>query len=176
MIIKCNNKNACGSKITVRAGDRKQEIYNWWPNLDATQDAISRWCHLWQMKLHPLKCEVLCISNKRSPPKFDYKIKVLLKWRSSVKYLGVHINSKLSWNDHCSANTAKATRPWSCTSSGTISGCSVSMKFRAFMALVLPILEYAAQLWNPHTKKNIDKLELSHTALWYSLGMWLAVQ
>ena len=32
VIIKCN-KNACGSKITVRAGDRKQEIYNWWPNL-----------------------------------------------------------------------------------------------------------------------------------------------
>ena len=31
VIIKCNNKNACGSKITVRAGDRKQEIYNWWP-------------------------------------------------------------------------------------------------------------------------------------------------
>ena len=33
MIIKCNNKNACGSKITVRAGDRKQEIYNWWPKV-----------------------------------------------------------------------------------------------------------------------------------------------
>ena len=31
VINKCNNKNACGSKITVRAGDRKQEIYNWWP-------------------------------------------------------------------------------------------------------------------------------------------------
>ena len=31
VIMKCNNKNACGSKITVRAGDRKQEIYNWWP-------------------------------------------------------------------------------------------------------------------------------------------------
>ena len=36
-------------------------------SLQADLDAISRWCHLWQMKLHPLKCKVLCISNKRSP-------------------------------------------------------------------------------------------------------------
>ena len=31
VITKCYNKNACGSKITVRADDRKQEVYNWWP-------------------------------------------------------------------------------------------------------------------------------------------------
>ena len=33
---------------------------------------------------------------------------------------------------------------------------------------MLPILEYAAQVWNPHTKKNIDKLEAIqlHGAHW----------
>ena len=30
---------------------------------------------------------------------------------------------------------------------------------KAFRVLVLSILEYAAQVWNPHTKKNIYKLE-----------------
>ena len=100
-------------------------------SLQADLDAISRWCHLWQMKLHPLKCEVLCISNKRSPPKFDYKINdVLLKWRSSVKYLGVYINSKLSWNDQCSADTTKATRVLNIIRCNLF-GCSVSTKSRA---------------------------------------------
>ena len=33
VIPKCYNKNACRCKITVRAGDRKQEVYNWWPYL-----------------------------------------------------------------------------------------------------------------------------------------------
>ena len=33
MITKCYNKNACGSKITMREGDRKQEIYIWWSNV-----------------------------------------------------------------------------------------------------------------------------------------------
>ena len=35
VITKCYNKIACGTKITVRAGDRKQEIYNWWPNINS---------------------------------------------------------------------------------------------------------------------------------------------
>ena len=55
--------------------------------------------------------EVLCISNKCSLPKFDYRINdILLKRCYSVKHQGVYINSKLSWNVHCSANTAKAMR------------------------------------------------------------------
>ena len=33
MITKCYNKNACGSKITVQEGDRKQEVYIWRPNV-----------------------------------------------------------------------------------------------------------------------------------------------
>ena len=35
VITKCYNKNACGSKITVQVGDRKQEVYNWWPNWES---------------------------------------------------------------------------------------------------------------------------------------------
>ena len=44
-------------------------------SLQVDLDAIilSRWCQLWQMKLHPFKCEVLCISmsNKRFPQKIN---------------------------------------------------------------------------------------------------------
>ena len=136
-------------------------------SLQADLDAIYRCCHLWQMKLHPLKCKVLCISNKCSPLKFDYKINdVLLKCRSFVKYLGIHIISKLSWNDQCFANTTKATRVLNIIRRNLF-GCSVSTKSRAFRVLVLSILEYAAQVWNPHTK-NIDKLEAIklHDACW----------
>ena len=114
-------------------------------SLQADLDAMFRWCHLWQMKLHSSKCKVLCIFNKHSLPKFDYKIKhdVLLKCCSSVNYLGVYINSKLSWNDHCSANTAKAMRVLNISN---LSGCSASTKFRIFRVLVLPTLEYAKQV------------------------------
>ena len=37
--------------------------------------------------------------------------------------------------------------------------CQSSSKNKAFRALVLPILDYASILWNPHTNKNVSTLE-----------------
>ena len=54
--------------------------------LQADVDSISHWCGIWQLRLNPSKCEVLCIFNKWSPLYFDYKIGVCsLHWSSSVK-------------------------------------------------------------------------------------------
>jgi len=36
-----------------------------------------------------------------------------------------------------------------------------SSKHKAFSALVLPILDYASTVWNPHSQKNIQALEKS---------------
>ena len=37
--------------------------------------------------------------------------------------------------------------------------CNSSAKRKAFRALVLPVLDYAITVWNPHTQKNISALE-----------------
>ena len=37
--------------------------------------------------------------------------------------------------------------------------CQSSSKHKAFRALVLPILDYASVVWNPHTHKNVSTLE-----------------
>ena len=122
-------------------------------------DSVSRWCNYWQMKLNPHKCELLCISNKCIPSKFDYVINgSQLNWHTSVRYLGLHINSMLSWNDHCSTIPAKATRILNFLCH-TMYGCSKDSKYKCFRAFVLPILEYASQAWNPHIQKCIKQLE-----------------
>lgn len=122
-------------------------------------DSVSSWCNRWQMRLNSQKCELLCISNKRVPPKFDYVISgSQLNWRTSIRYLGVHISSTLSWNDHCSAIAAKATRVLNFLRRAMF-GCTKDSKYKSFRAFVLPILEYACQAWNPHTGKCIKQLE-----------------
>ena len=51
-----------------------------------------------QMEFNTSKCEFLIVTNKMSPPKFTYHFNdVPFKEENSVKYLGVIIDSKLTW-------------------------------------------------------------------------------
>ena len=96
------------------------------------------------------------VSNKRAPTKPSYHINNYnLHWVSHVKYLGVFVDSKLSWNyhvTHVSAKVLNLLRRHMYT-------CQSPSKLKAFRALVLPILDYASVVWNPHTHKNVSTLE-----------------
>ena len=122
-------------------------------------DLVSTWCSKWQMRLNVSKCELLCITNKRSPVQSAYYINNChLQWVSSVKYLGVVVDSKLSWNDHISHISSKASKTLNLLCRHMFT-CNASSKHKAFRAFVLPVLDYASSVWNPHTQKNILALE-----------------
>ena len=83
---------------------------------------------------------------------------------SSAKYLGVTIDSHLTWKDHindiCSkANSAKAFLQ------RNIYQCPKAIKSNCYKSLVRPILEYAAPVWCPflqcQTYQNIEKIQRS---------------
>ena len=42
------------------------------------------------------------------------------------------------------------------------SKCLTIVKQRAYFSLVRPLLEYSSNVWDPHTQKNIKKLEMVH--------------
>ena len=77
---------------------------------------------------------------------------------ASDKYLGVILDSKLTFNQHVESICAKATRILNLCRRN-LSMCPPATREIAYKALVRPQLEYASTAWNPHTLKNITKLE-----------------
>ena len=101
------------------------------------------------MRLNPGKCEALNITNKRAPIQFDHTINGgVIQWKPFVRYLGIYVNSKLTWSDHCKIIALKATKLLNVVRR-TMFGCSMLGKDVAYKSIVRPGMEYACTVWNP---------------------------
>ena len=61
------------------------------------------------MDFNPSKCEFLKITNKKLPLHFNYLINnELIREVQHVKYLGITIDSHLTWREHVSVLSHKA--------------------------------------------------------------------
>lgn len=68
-----------------------------------------------------------------------------LKWSEFVRYLGVVINSCLTWSDHCMNVCLKVARVWNLLRR-KLYCCSSVAKSRAYSALILPMFQYSSQV------------------------------
>ena len=72
--------------------------------------ALEQWSHKWQMSFNPTKCKFYVLHTRRPPLIHSYYIATsLIKEVTSIKYLGVRIDNKLTWNDHIQYIIHKAT-------------------------------------------------------------------
>ena len=101
-----------GSAIYAHNG--KESFPSSVSNCHLLQDDLSclyDWTVAWPVHLNPAKCEAFNISFKLSPPQFTYTINgETISWKPLVEYLGIYVNSKLTWSDHCKLIASKATR------------------------------------------------------------------
>ena len=111
------------------------------------------------MLFNPTKCESICISNKKNLIVGDYFIqKTPIRSVSNVKYLGVTIDERLSFNEHINrisnkANSIKALLL------RNIKSCPLKVKDNCYKIMVRPIMEYACTVLSPYIRKNILDLE-----------------
>ena len=72
-------------------------------------NSLFNWSESWLLQFNPAKCMHLRITNKRSYIKFVYCLNgSIIKEVSSANYLGITIDSKLTWSDHVTKVVAKA--------------------------------------------------------------------
>ena len=127
-------------------------------------DALQNWESDWLMQFHPQKCQVMHISTtsrkKEAIQNSKYHIHgIPLVEAEKAKYLGLNLHKNLKWNHHLDAITKKANSTSSFLQRN-IRSCPLSTRVLCYKAFVLPVLEYAAVIWDPYTQKNIRKVEM----------------
>ena len=159
MAIKTSYRTGIGlsniiTKLQVRCVDIQDQI-----TLQQDLDRIQQWADDWGMRFNASKCQVLRISRSQHPMEHFYNINdQVLQQVPSAKYLGVHINQQLKWDTHIDSVTSRANRIIGFLRRN-LSLCSTDLKELAYISLARSILEYACQVWDPYTKKDISRIE-----------------
>ena len=117
-------------------------------------NALQQWEKRWQMHYNPLKCFYIRLSNKKHL--LDYSIhNIALQETNTIKYLGVHIDNKLTLKSHVDTivNSVKGFL------SQNFKHCPPSVKSKCYQTLIRPVLEYASIVWSPYLVTLIVKPE-----------------
>ena len=120
---------------------------------------LEKWSDKWQMQFNLSKCVHLPITNKTKPSSHQYSLfGHPLSKVASHTYLGVKLDSKLSWAKHITEITSKSSKVLGMVKR-TLGPCKPEVKDTAYNMLVRPKLEYASPIWNPHKSSQISRLE-----------------
>ena len=143
----------CVSRVPVKCEMKREternEIYQNKTKRNETKqdlDKLAEWESKWLMKFHPEECNVLAISKKRSPFKYNYTLHGhILEHDTSAKYLGCTISSDLKWGKRISTICSKANNTISFLKRN-INISNKSIKEKAYVSLVRPTLEYVSSV------------------------------
>ena len=90
---------------------------------------------------------------------FDYSLhNQTLENVQSAKYLGITISDNMDWGQHISEISSKATKTLGFLRRN-LAFAPRSTKEVAYKTLVRPKLEYAAPIWSPYSKLQINQIE-----------------
>ena len=111
------------------------------------------------MTFHPNKCVQLPVTRMKEPPATKYHLhEHTLDTVDSTDYLGIKFTKNLSWSQHIGNISAKANKTLGFLRRN-LKISSKTVKELAYKTFVRPILEYSSTVWDPHTKKDIGKIE-----------------
>ena len=168
-----------GSKIVLYADDlllyRQINTPMDYEHVQVCLNLLSNWCTSNYLTFNPTKCKTMLFSRKRGPniPPTLFLGDRPLELVQSYKYLGVTLVSDLSWSEHIESICIKSKKIIGLLYRKFYGYADTTTVLTLYLTLVRPHLEYACQVWNPHTKRNKDLLEnVQKFALRMSYSQW----
>jgi hypothetical protein len=122
--------------------------------------AIQDWLKTWRMKANETKSTHVTFTTRRvtCPPVHIHDVQVP---QSDVKYLGLHLDRRLTWHKHIFTKRKQlgltlTKMHWLL---GRQSQLSTSNKLLLYKTILKPIWTYGIQLWGTASTSNIEILE-----------------
>lgn len=138
--------------------------------------SLAVWINNSLLALQPAKCNYMLISRRSSPRLPPPNISVQgspLSLVSSVKYLGILINSDLSWSPHVSNLCNKVRKLVGLLYRRFYKHADSSTLLTLYKAFIRPHLEYNSIVWDPYLIGDINSLEkIQRFALRVCLKSW----
>ena len=124
-------------------------------------DKVTTWFKKWRIKASPAKSIHVTFTLKRGecpPVKLN---DMILPQQKTVKYLGMHLDRKLTWKDHIKAKREQANRKlgdmyWLI---GRQSSLKLENKILIYKSIIKPIWTYGIELWGSASHSNIEILQ-----------------
>ena len=149
--------------------------------LQADLTRLADWSQLWKLQLNPSKCKSFTITLKRKPVLSTYKIQNdVLENVSSIRDLGIWLDSKLTFAEHIEKIVSKANRMLGVTIRSLQAGHALGETRRpklqpepvlaVYYANIRSILEYGCVIWGGAANSHLERLDkIQHKFL-----IWLA--
>ena len=124
-------------------------------------DKLYVWSIKNSMKVNAKKSNVIIFNSKQNAEELrEYSLNGnILERTETVKYLGVYLNHKLSWDAHIDYILSKASSMLGLMKY-TLQDAPAKIKKLAYYTLCRPVLEYGCEAWDPHHKQLAHRLEI----------------
>ena len=135
-------------------------------NLQADINTIAHWISSNHLTVNSSKTKCMLISRRRSqahhlPPL--YLNGSVIQPVEHYKYLGVWISSDLTWSKHVESISCKARRLLGFMFRTFSPFCKPEAIITLYKSQVLPVVDYACVVWDPHLKRDQYLLESVQT-------------
>jgi hypothetical protein len=131
-------------------------------DLQTALNTVATWYRIWRIEINPSKTQAIMFTHKRNSPEIDLTLHgKTIQWSNSIKYLGLTLDKKLSWNQHVDSVYAKA--------NGKLASLypllrskflSQEAKLMIYKTVIRPTFAYAAPIWSGCNDTSLKKLQV----------------
>lgn len=131
--------------------------------LQGYADVLTTWFSRWRLSIHPQKSQAITFTRRR--PSDVVPIRLAgepVPWSTSVAYLGVTLDEKLTWQAHLENVSNKVSKRMAMLYPlyNKKSALTLQNKLLLYKQVIRPAMTYGCQVWGVTAKTHLHKLQV----------------